>query len=93
MFALKQFVLREQWMKTFTVLGDQLPFWIGNWVIYDKDPDAGGVEIGSGLGPEYAREQTAFSAAIGAGITWLLDQEKQQLVKLYFPDYDPDPRD
>jgi hypothetical protein len=89
MFALKQFVLREQWMKTFTAPDDQLPSWVGHWVIYDKDPNEGGVVIGSGTGPRYEREQTAFSAAIGAGITWLLDREKQQLVKLYFPDYDP----
>lgn len=90
MFALKQFVLRKEWMKVTTAPGDEYPSWVGHWTVYDGDPDAGGIEIGSGTGPQYPREQTAFSAAIGAGITWTLDHEKQLLIKQYYPDYIPE---
>ncbi|MGZ0008657.1 hypothetical protein [Burkholderia gladioli] len=86
MIILKQFALRKEWMKTFTVPAANLSSWEGHWEVYDDDPGQGGQQIGSGIGPEYPREQTALSAAIGAGIDWILDRERQLLRDQYFPD-------
>lgn len=84
MIVLKQFALRKEWMKTFTVPGTNMPSWVGHWEIYDDDPTNGGKQIGSGVGPEFPREQTALNAAIGTGVEWLLARERQMLIDQYW---------
>lgn len=84
MVVLKQFALRKEWMKTFTVPGGNIPSWVGQWEIYDDDPTNGGKQIGCGVGLEFSREQTALNAAISAGIEWLLARERQMLIDQYW---------
>ncbi|KVF72345.1 hypothetical protein [Burkholderia vietnamiensis] len=84
MLVLKQFPLREEWMKTVTVPTESMASWVGHWEIYDADPSHGGSIIGAGVGPEFSREQTALNAAASAGIDWLLGRERQMLIDQYF---------
>ncbi len=78
---IKPLIFREEWLETSVDLGSEVGVYVGEWLIYDADPERGGRSIGRGVTDEYPMAKTAHTKAVGDALEWLHKRDVAEYAK------------